>query len=181
MKGIVFTVLNDMVIEKFGFDVWEQLITKVQPASGGSYTAADTYPFKELQSLVGELSSMLKIDPSALVEAYGEYMFPVLASKYPVFLKKGITFKEFLKSIDGVIHIEVKKLYPDAGLPSIQYSELAPDKIMLKYQSPRKLCFLAMGLVHGAAKHFKVDIHIEQPICMHHNADHCRLEITIDT
>lgn len=181
MKGIVFTLLNDMVVEKFGLDTWEQLLSRVQPSSGGSYTAGDTYPYDELQALVVELAKLKEADPNTLVQAFGEYMFPVLANKYPIFFEKNINFKDFLKSIHDVIHIEVKKLYHDASLPVIRYEEPAPDTIILNYRSPRKLCFLAMGLVHGAAKHFNVPITMSQPVCMHDNADHCRLEIKLQS
>ena len=48
MKGIVFTLLNELVEEKFGPEVWEKALEIAKPASEGIYTAGDTYSEKEL-------------------------------------------------------------------------------------------------------------------------------------
>jgi hypothetical protein len=36
MKGIIFTVFNKLVEEKFGLQVWDQLIQATKPASEGA-------------------------------------------------------------------------------------------------------------------------------------------------
>ncbi|MBI2707081.1 MAG: heme NO-binding domain-containing protein [Proteobacteria bacterium] len=180
MKGIVFTTLNDMVEEKFGLATWETLLDKVHPENKGIYTAGGTYKDAELVSYVMELSKLKKIEPAQLIEAFGIYFFPVLANKYPVFLPEGISFKEFMKNVDKIIHVEVNKLYSDAILPAMSYEEPSPNELVILYRSPRKLCALAVGLTKGAANHFNVPIAIQHPICMHKGADHCRLEVTIE-
>ncbi len=179
MKGIVFTTLADMVEEQFGLATWESILDKVNPACGGSYTAGATYPDIDLLALVNELAAVSNISVPELVEAFGIYMFPVLASKYPVFIQPGMTLKEFLRSINDVIHVEVKKLHADAGLPLINYEDPTDNQLVILYRSPRKLCHLAVGLTKGAASHFQKQVAIQHPICMHLGADHCRLEINI--
>ena len=176
MKGIIFTSLGDMVEEKFGLEIWNTLLQEADLPSGGLYTAGGTYPDGEMFSLLMTLSTLVKIEPAELIETFGVYMFPVLAGKYPNFLEQK-NLKDFLKSIDEVIHLEVHKLYPDASLPSITYEDPAPNELILNYRSPRKLCALAMGLIRGAADHFKVKVTIKQTECMLKGADHCRLEI----
>lgn len=176
MKGIVFTSLGEMVEEKYGLETWNALLVRADLPSKGLYTAGGTYPDEELSSLILTLSELVKVEPSQLIETFGVYMFPVLAGKYPNFLEQK-NLKNFLKSIDKVIHLEVHKLYPDASLPSITYEDPAPDKLVLNYRSPRKLCALATGLIQGAATHFKTKVSIKQPKCMLKGEDHCRLEI----
>lgn len=176
MKGIVFTSLGDMVEEKFGLETWNTLLKDVNLPSGGIYTAGGTYPDEELTALIMGMSKLVKREPSELIETFGVYMFPVLAGKYPNFLEKK-NLKDFIKSIDEVIHVEVRKLYPDASLPFITYKDPAPNMLIFNYRSPRKLCTLAIGLIHGAAAHFKTKVTIKQTKCMLNGADHCRLEI----
>lgn len=91
-----------------------------------------------------------------------------------------MTLKEFLKSIDGTIHVEVEKLYPDETLPTISYEEPAANQLVMVYRSHRRLCHFAMGLIQGAAQHFKKKITIKQTHCMLKKDDHCRLEITFE-
>ncbi|EKD71129.1 MAG: hypothetical protein ACD_46C00266G0003 [uncultured bacterium] len=180
MKGIVFTSLGDMIIERYGLETWDNLLSQVNLESGGSYAAGGTYPDTELVALVTTIAKMKNIEVPALLEQFGEYMFPVLAKKYPIFIKKNMSLKDFLKSIDDTIHVEVMKINPDAELPSIKYEEMGPNQLTLLYRSRRKLCNLAIGLIQGAATHFHTKVKIKQPLCMHHGSDHCRLEVTFE-
>lgn len=177
MKGIVFTALNDMIIEQFGIETWDHLVTRLDLPSGGSYTAGGTYEDTEFLQLIQTLAQMKNLQSSLFLELFGEYMFTVLANKYSVFLKKDMSLKEFLKSVDGTIHVEVEKLNPGEQLPFITYEEPALNQLIMLYRSHRKLCHLAIGLINGAAKHYRKNIKINQTLCMHQKSDHCRLEI----
>jgi predicted hydrocarbon binding protein len=177
MKGMVFTILEDMTIQNFGLEAWQTVLDKVNPPSQGIYTSSDTYPDEEFLNLVTALSEEKKISKETLTQDFGYFMFPYLAKKFPVFLKPEMTLKEFLKSIEGIIHVEVKKLFPEAGLPTFRYEEPSPNQLIMFYQSPRKLCHLAMGLILAAADHFNNPIKLQQTSCMHQGGKHCRLEI----
>ncbi len=48
MKGIVFTNFFEMVEEKIGFELVDQLIEGTELATGGAYTTIGTYDHKEL-------------------------------------------------------------------------------------------------------------------------------------
>ena len=61
-------------------------------------------------------------------------------------------------SVHGIIHVEVKKLYPDANLPQFLSEEPSEDKLIMIYRSPRNLPSLAEGLIDGAAKRFNQEI-----------------------
>lgn len=177
MKGIVFCLFNELVEEKFGLEMWETLLEKVQPESQGIYTSAANYPFTELVALVGELSAQSGLPANDLVTAFGEYMFPKFAERNPEFVSDIDNLKDFLKTVDQVIHVEVKKMYPSANLPSFDYEDDASDQLTMRYQSPRKLCHLSEGLIQGAAKHYGESIHVDHPVCMHNGAEHCDIII----
>ncbi len=177
MKGMVFTLFNELVEQQFGMDTWEHLLDKVKPKSEGIYTAGESYDDAELMALVTELSAKTKIPASDLVRAFGKFMFPNLASKYPIFLQGQPTLKDFLKTVHDVIHVEVRKLFPEASLPVIEYEDPSPKALVILYRSPRKMCHLSEGLIEGAAEHFNTSVTINHPLCMHNGASHCRLEL----
>ncbi len=179
MKGIIFTVLEKMVQEKFGLETWDLLLAKVNPQSGGAYTTAATYEDAELLNLVSNLSIMTSISQEDLIFAFGEYMLLQLSIKYPGFFK-GIDFRNFLVSIDNVIHVEVKKLYPEANLPDFQYEMPSENELIMLYRSPRKMCRLAEGLIQGASLHFNTKYNLKHTKCLHRGDDHCRMEIKIE-
>lgn len=177
MKGIIFTTLNQMVEEKFGLEFWDKVLLDAKPPSEGIYTAGAFYSDAELFAIIGSISKISNIPVPDLVRSYGEYLFEKLAVYFPELVPQSASLKEFLQSIDRVIHVEVRKLHPNAELPSLQYEDPAPDQLVILYKSPRKLCMLAEGLMKGAAQHFNEKINITEPNCMHKDADHCRFEL----
>ena len=161
MKGIVYTLFNQLVEEKFGIEVWDEILDEVQPESEGIYTTTETYDNTELFALVGALSEKTNIPVNDLVKAFGQFSLGEFARRYPVFFEN-VNAKEFLQSIHDVIHVEVKKLYTDAELPTFTYEDPAPDKLILHYNSPRKLCVFAEGLIDGTAEYFETGIEYTQ-------------------
>ncbi|OUR61553.1 guanylate cyclase [Colwellia sp. 39_35_sub15_T18] len=178
MQGSVFTSFSDMVIEKMGIVTWNELLIKVKPCSKGIYTNAMLYQDSELMDLVTELSKKMKIEVEDLLRIFGGYLFIRLYNASPANLTKVDNLKDFLLIIDSVIHKEVKRVYPTAYLPTFDYAENAQGDLVMHYQSKRKLCHLAEGLILGAAEHFNQIITIQQQECMHNGADKCKLTIS---
>lgn len=176
MKGIVFTVLNEMIEKKFGMEFWDSLL--VSTGHEGAYTAAASYPDEEILSLVSSLSQQTRIPANDLVKAFGEYLFEAFVRQYPTLFQNRLTAKEMLKSVDGIIHVEMKKLHPEATLPKFDYEEPSDDTLVMIYRSERKLCPLVEGLLTGTAKHFDTQISFLQTRCIHQGNSHCRFELT---
>ena len=120
MKGMVFTMLSEMVEEQFGADAWDDLIDATNPQSQGIYVATDLYPDEELVAYVAAMSETLAVPADQLVRAFGNYLLGRFATIHPAFFADH-NLKSFLKSVHDVIHVEVKKLHPDAVLPHFDY------------------------------------------------------------
>lgn len=175
MKGVVFNILEEMVLEKGGMEAWNEILAQSSDASG-IYTSAVSYPDSELFALVGGVAEYLDLPVQEVVKGFGEYMFGKLSRRYPMFMEDCPDLFTFLESIDGVIHVEVNKLYENPSLPRIQCTR-ADGKLIMNYRSERKLCMLAEGLTFGAAKYYGTPITITHSQCMHDGADHCVLEV----
>ena len=154
MKGVVFTEFSELVEEQFGLQMLDDLLSSCPLESGGIYTAVGTYDCQELITLVTELSRRTGIATDELVVAFGEFLFARLASGAPQFCENIATVGEFLGTIEGVIHVEVRKLYPDAQLPSLNCRQLSETETELLYRSNRPLAAFAEGLIRGCAAHF---------------------------
>ena len=176
MKGIVFVLFSQMVEEKMGLAALDRLLTTVSPGSGGAYTIADSYADKELSDLLGALSDQSGTPAGDLLRMFGAYCLPEFEHHYPAFFRHD-TAKAFLESIHGVIHVEVKKLYPDAQLPSIAYEDPASDRLVMIYRSGRRLCRFAEGLIEACGTRFGTRIEWTHPRCLHNGDDHCRFEL----
>ena len=179
MKGAVFIALNDMVEEAYGIKVWEEVLAQAKPESEGVYASAGSYKDEEIIALLVAFADVTDIDINEITRSFGNYLFKGLNSKFPIFANMYDNFFDFLCSIEGVIHKEVEKLYPNASLPKIQCVRATERHIQMLYSSPRKMCFLAEGLISGAAEHFKVHATINQSKCCHRNDDFCVIDIEL--
>lgn len=155
MKGIVFTEFFEMVEEKFGYDVVDDIIDNSDLASGGIYTSIGTYHHSEIVQLLTNLSDKVQIEPGILLKAFGEYLFDTFLKSYPQFFDAHDNAFGFLDSIDRHIHVEVQKLYPEATLPKFDTQIDDQNRMVMIYSSERKMAALAEGLIEKSMAHYK--------------------------
>jgi hypothetical protein len=173
MKGLVFTEFMSMVEEKFGIDMMDDLIDESAPLSGGAYTAVGTYNHQELVDMVTILSDKVDVPIPVLINTFGHYLGAVFTQKFPSFFAEVDNTLDFLKKIDNHIHIEVRKLYPDAELPVFEFDDSDADEFKLIYKSERGFADLAQGLIEASALYYKEKFNIAR-----HDQDEGNLHIT---
>lgn len=172
MLGLVFTAFSDFVIDNYGLTFWNEILSNSDTESKGVFTKASKYKDEDLIRLLTTISKKLDKEPEVLLQIFGGYLFTKLIDKPPLVISEITNLFEFLKILDPVIHKEVKRLYSNSYLPLFQSYERGND-LELHYQSKRKLCDLAIGLIKGAAHHFKEDIVIDQLSCQKTDSSHC--------
>jgi hypothetical protein len=160
MKGMVFTELMDMVEATFGPEVLEDMIDGAQLSHGGAYTAVGSYPHDEIVRLVQSLSQRTGIPVPDLVKAFGCYMFGRFHEMYGRFFCNVHHAFDFLSSVEVYVHQEVRKLYPDAELPTFETRQPGPGQLVMVYRSKRGFGDLAEGLILGAIQHFDEKIEL---------------------
>lgn len=154
MKGIVFTEFLEMVDDKFGAVVTEKIVEASDLPSGGAYTSVGTYDHSEIVALVMQLSAESGLEVPFLIHTFGEHLLGRFYVLFPDFFADINDVATFLSRVDGYIHVEVRKLYPDATLPEITTEWLDEERFELTYQSDRMMGDLAEGLIAGAISHF---------------------------
>jgi hypothetical protein len=154
MKGVIFTEFLEMVEQRFSAETMERMIAAAQLPSGGAYTSVGNYDHGEVWSLVCELSKVCDTPVPDLFKAYGEHLFTRLARSYSHLMSGMLSSFDLLQSLDGVIHGEVRRLYPDAELPRFDVIERSAARMVVVYSSKRHLADLAEGLIRGCVRHF---------------------------
>lgn len=162
MKGVIFTQFLEMVETNYGYPLVDALIEETQVASGGAYTSVGTYPHTEMVALVSELSAKTGIPISTLLNSYGKYLFSTFTTNYGHFFEEVTSAFDMLESIESYIHVEVKKLYPDAELPSFKTTRLNNSTLEMIYLSERKMSDLAEGLIESTFNHFDEKVVIQK-------------------
>ena len=154
MKGIVFTEFLNLVEDKFGIETVDEIISKSQLESEGIYTSIGTYNFSEMLQLLQHLSAKTTISIDNLLLVYAEHFFSVIERSYPGLLA---TYKdpiEMLSSIEDHIHVEVRKIYPDAELPTFTIEEKTKNSLIMIYKSSRAMHHFGLGLMNKTFEHF---------------------------
>ena len=160
MKGVVFVEFLSFVAEQYGEDTVDDIIDSSQVPSGGAYTAVGTYDHAEMIALCGALAARINEPTANIIRGFGSHLSGAFARTYPTFFGAASYF-DFLESIDAHIHVEVRKLYPDAELPSFKVKERTSTQLLLEYRSPRRLGHLAEGLLLGTAREFKIKVRVQ--------------------
>lgn len=154
MKGIVFTEFLDLVETTFGLEMVDTILNASELPSNGVYTAIGMYSFAEMVSLLTNLSAETGLAIDELLLVYGEHFFSVVQKSYPSFLTQYSDPIEMLSSIENHIHVEVRKIYPDAELPTFTIVEKTADTLVMIYKSSRAMHAFGRGLMNKTFEHF---------------------------
>lgn len=175
MKGLVFTEFLILVENLFGEDMVDDIIDDCPNlTTKGAYTSVGTYDHTELLSLIAALSARSNIPVRTLVFKYGYHLFSQFHRMIPQFFSDITDSFEFLETVENHIHVEVKKLYPDATLPSFETKRLTNNDLVMIYRSSCPFADFAHGLISGCADFYKeaVDITYEDH---NKNGNYCRI------
>lgn len=176
MKGIVFNLLEEVVIEHHGEAVWDALLD----AAGleGVYTSLGNYLDSDMEKLVAAASQALGISQMEVQRWFGREAMPFLVKRYPAFFSAHRSTQAFVLSVNSIIHPEVLKLYPGADVPTFDFKTAEDGALLMGYHSPRRLCALAQGFVEGAAVYFGETSDVKHLSCMHQGDTQCLLRLT---
>lgn len=158
MKGIVFTELEEMIVQAHGANLWDDALEACDLESGGAYTSVGTYEHTELLQIIVALSKQTDIPLKQLVKGYGHHLFFRFHALMPQFFERPANAFEFLESVHDYIHVEVKKLYPEAVLPQFETCRHNADSLTMIYKSRCPFADLAEGLICGCIDFYKEQI-----------------------
>jgi hypothetical protein len=157
MKGIVFTEFLEFAGASRGEDLVDDMVAEAGLVDK-AYTSVGTYDFSELARLLGAYCALTGESAPRTLNGFGRHLCLVFQKKFPEVFTACDGLLSFLCSVDGHIHTEVRKLYPDAELPRFEEIEREPKRLVLDYVSCRPLADLALGLIEGSAEYYREKI-----------------------
>jgi hypothetical protein len=176
MKGIVFTLLQEVVTEEHGEATWDALLDAAELE--GAYTAVATYPDEQMTALVEAASSALGVPGDDVLVWFGRKCIPKFAEGYPQFFSGHTSARSLALALNDVIHPEVRKLMPGAYVPEFAFDDSKPDELSISYTSKRRLCSFAEGLLLGTCDHFGEENTVSHVRCMKHGDPDCVLKLS---
>ncbi len=173
MKGILFNILEDFLEENVGEERLEDIVASCDLLTKDPFVAPGTYPDEDFLKIVQQSTKEFGCSQSEFLQQLGQFSFFKLADRYPGFVSPYQHPKDFLKTIENVVHVEVRKLYTDTYLPTFVYKEPSEQELIITYYSKRKLYHLMEGLIEGVAKYFKVKIDQKHRIYIEEGLEYC--------
>ncbi|HEX6766838.1 MAG TPA: heme NO-binding domain-containing protein [Polyangiaceae bacterium] len=174
MHGLIHLELQKFVESKLGAEAWGTLLKRANLASE-VYTPLASYPDEQMLALVREAVGMSGLPPTALLEAFGEFLVPSYLAIYSSFLKSEWRTLDVLEHTEETIHRVVRMRHQGAEPPRLRAERTRPNEVVMTYDSPRRLCAVARGIARGIANKFDETITIEDRSCMHRGDPACIL------
>ena len=176
MKGIIYNVFEAFCLERCGADTYE-LILDDCGLGDHVFVGTSSYDDGLLTLLAGAAGPRLGMNEVALHRALGRFAFPQMAARMPAFVAPFRDPKAFLMTVDSIVHLEVRKLLPDARPLRFQIEDLGPDRLVMLYESPRQMYDFAEGLLEGVADHFGRTVAIDRTLINLVTGPACRFEL----
>ena len=176
MKGIIFNLLEETVVDARGERTWDELLE----AAGldGVYTSLGNYDDAEIVELIAAAGTALSLSDDEVLRWFGQRAMPGMVKRWPGFFAPHQKSVPFLRTLNTVIHPEVRKLYAGAFCPHFDFTSPPDGSLVIGYRSPRKLCGLAHGFILGAGDHYGEALTVRHLECMHEGSDRCLIAVT---
>jgi hypothetical protein len=176
MKGLVFTTFYEHCEQQYGPDMLDDIIDDCDLPNKGAYTSVGTYPFQEMVALITALVRRTGGSLPAVLEQFGHACF----AKWVHYVPQQFADKDLFDVLAGIDHFhetEVRKIYPDAELPSFKVESREAGRLVLNYFSCKPLADLAAGVIKGAADHLGENVTVTHRPAANPSEKYVRFEI----
>ena len=172
----MFVELSGYVEELLGPKAWKETLVRAG-LDDRAYTLDASGPDDEFLALVTSAATRSGRELQSVLEGFGEYLAPHLLGEYGTLVDPDWDLLDFLEHTEAAIHAVVRERDPRSRPPKLRVVRPLPDQILVLYESPRRMCSVAKGIIRGAARHYDQEIQISEPRCMLAGATRC--EITV--
>ena len=177
MHGLIFMEIKKFADVSFGAGTYDALL-KAAKLEDKIYLPVKEYPDAEAVALVVAAAEATKKSVPDVLDAFGEFIAPDLLNLYKALIDPNWKTLDLLEHTEETIHKVVRLQNPGAHPPQLKVTRTSPATAMLYYDSSRKMCWLATGIVKGLAKHYGEKLEIKDQKCMARGDDHCEIIYT---
>lgn len=177
MNGIWFQEIGNFVRSLLGGRAWEEMQRVVCPPGRVYYRVAD-YPNEEAVALVEALAEQLHEPPGAVLRQFGEFVAPALIGMAYWIPSEWRTL-DLIVNTETTIHETLRRLGSHTDPPRLMTRRTGPDEVEVLYDSHRRLCELAKGIIVGVATYYGEEATVRESDCMFEGAPACLLVVEV--
>lgn len=178
MYGIIHSQLKAYVVSNYDLATWEAVLANAG-LPGKTYLAGQAYPDAEVLAIVTTASTMTKRPVPEILEDFGAFIVPALASTYKAYIKPQWRTLDFIQNTEAAIHKVVRLRDPGAEPPRLAVSRPSDTEVLIDYTSARKMCSVAKGITRGVAAHYGEKVAISEKECMLKGGKRCLISVRL--
>jgi len=178
VNGIVFIEIGKFAQSRLGEHAWREVMRLAGIPSRVYYRVAE-YPDQEAAALLSALAAALNEPTGSVLESLGEFITPDLFRIARYWIKPEWKTLDLIANTETTIHETLRAGGSPTNPPRLRCERTAPDEVVVAYDSPRRLCQLARGIVRGVATHYAEHVIITEPSCMLRGDAACRLIVRV--
>ena len=177
MHGLIFFYLQKFAdVAAAGSTSWNQVRSSVA-TSGAKYLPSGAYPDADAVAIITSIAESAGRPLPAILEEFGHYLAPHLIKVAGTHVDPAWHTLDLIEHTESIIHTMIRATTPGAAPPVLETARPSPDELHLVYNSSRRLCPLAVGLMRGIAAHFGETITISEPSCLSRGDPFCSFVI----
>ncbi len=177
MHGMIFAELKNYVEAKNGVEAWFEIL-KDAGIGLKFYFAILDYPDEEIFAIVKNYCERYEVEVSTLLIDFGQFIGPTMLKSYKALIRPEWRTLELLEKTENNFHRFVTQQH-GAHPPKLVCERVAPDKVIINYTSPRRMCALAEGLIMAYSQHYNERVKITHLSCMHKGDEACNVEVKL--
>jgi hypothetical protein len=178
VRGVVFNLLEQVVVETAGEDEWDDLLDRA--GSDGVYTSACDYDITELLRLVEAAKGVGTTVPGRL-RWLGRRAVPHLVELRTDVFEAHATVASLLRAAEETVQAEVRP-FTDGPLRTmfdVHHDPTAPGAFAVGCHLPGGLCAAVEGVLIGVAEHYGQTLRVTQPKCRQRGLSSCLIVGTL--
>ena len=164
MRGIVFLMFESFVIERRGYDAYEDLLDAVAGRLDATdpFIGAGTYRDDDLLALVDAEADASASSRSQILRELGSFCFPRLAKRYAWVLAGQRSLPMFMSYL--------RRTSRDRAGFALEQNA---GSLRITYRSPPSLCVLGDGLLDGVSEYFATPLALAHVACVDRGDPSC--------
>ncbi len=145
--------------------------------STAHHLPSGVYDDGEAVSLLQTIADEVGEPVPGLLGRFGDFLAPHLVKVAGSLVDPAWRTLDLIEHTESLIHSMVRAAKPGAEPPLLETVRVTSDELHLVYSSRRRLCTLAVGVMHGMAKHFGETLDIDETSCMLHGDPFCAFTV----
>lgn len=179
MMGHINNLVVEMVRESLGEPAVVDLFAKAD-LEQRRYQPEVIYPEEEFQALFRGAQAVFGVDAAAAEEAFAGYFMKRSPEMFPAIFEQAGSARGLMERIPTIHRNFPASASQDAYRDKVMITESTPERIVLEYTSPNRLCVTLRKVAQICLEYFGERGAVHETCCQKDGADHCNIVVEFD-